>query len=96
MQKQGSPLSPQKRGEGGSQGELLGGLVLPTVPENLSPGLKGRGTGLSGHDLTLVGSLLRAGMAPALQAGQDLACRPWARSLVAAGHGDVVLEACAG
>lgn len=56
--------------------------MLPTVPENLSPGLKGRGTGLSGHDLMLVGSLLRAGMAQALQAGQDLACRPWAQSLL--------------
>jgi len=60
--------------------------VLPTVPGNWSPGLEGEGgMGLSGHDLVLAGSLPRAGMAPALHAGQDLACGPWALPLLAAG-----------
>lgn len=60
--------------------------MLPTVPGNPRPGLKGEGgMGSSRHDLELAGSLPRAGIAPAPQAGENLACRPWGPPLVAAG-----------
>lgn len=98
MQKRGYLLSPQKRGAGGRREELLGGLVLPTVPGNPSPGLKGKGgTGLSGHDLKLAGRLPRAGITPALLAGQDLACGPchWLLQGDLSGDGDVAQEPCA-